>query len=103
MMPSRKFAVLKTLDYISISLAAYELRLHAVYTKMMSDSMKTIDLNLSDYTLAQKLQLLETRFDSPEWHDAVLKDRQKAYDADKLTSSDWQQAKKRIKKNLACE
>ncbi len=74
--------------------------------------MKTIDLNLSDYTLAQKLQLLETLwdditrgggFDSPEWHDAVLKDRQKAYDANKLTSSDWQQAKKRIKKNLACE
>ncbi|HNS08589.1 MAG TPA: addiction module protein [Candidatus Ozemobacteraceae bacterium] len=74
--------------------------------------MKTIDLNLSDYTLAQKLQLLETlwdditragSFDSPEWHDAVLKDRQKAYDTDKLTSSDWQQAKKRIKKNLACE
>ncbi len=69
--------------------------------------MKTIDLNLSDYTLAQKLQLLETlwddiaregSFDSPEWHGAVLKDRQKAYDANKLTSSDWQQAKKRIKK-----
>ncbi len=74
--------------------------------------MKTIDLNLSDYTLAQKLQLLETLwddiaredcFDSPEWHGAVLKDRQKAYDANKLTSSEWQQAKKRIKKNLACE
>ncbi len=74
--------------------------------------MKTIDLNLSDYTLAQKLQLLETlwddiaregSFDSPEWHGAGLKDRQKAYDANKLTSSDWQQARKRIKKNLACE
>ena len=74
--------------------------------------MKTIDLNLSDYTLAQKLQLLETlwddicregNLDSPEWHDSVLKDRQKAYDEGRITASDWQQAKKRIKKNLSCE
>lgn len=74
--------------------------------------MKTIDLNLSDFTLAQKLQLLETlwddiardgNIDSPEWHDSVLKDRQKAYDEDKITATDLQKAKKRIKKNLSCE
>jgi len=74
--------------------------------------MKTIDLNLSTFTLAQKLQLLETlwddicregNLDSPEWHDSVLKDRQKAYDEGRITASDWQQAKKRIKKNLSCE
>ncbi|PKL45362.1 MAG: acyl-protein synthetase [Candidatus Riflebacteria bacterium HGW-Riflebacteria-2] len=74
--------------------------------------MKTIDLNLSSFTLAQKLQLLETlwddicregNIDSPEWHDSVLKDRQKAYNEGKIATSDWQQAKKRIKKNLSCE
>jgi len=74
--------------------------------------MKTIDLDLSTFTLAQKLQLLETlwddicrevNIDSPEWHDFVLKDRQKAYKEGKIAASDWQQAKKRIKKNLSCK
>ncbi len=74
--------------------------------------MKTIDLNLSDFTLAQKLQLLETLWDdivrcgdidSPEWHEDILKDRQAAYDSEKISASDWQQAKKRIKKKISCE
>lgn len=41
--------------------------------------------------------------DPPEWHGSVLKDRQKACNEGKIAASDWQQAKKTIKKNLGCE
>jgi hypothetical protein len=42
----------------------------------------------------------EKRLESPAWHGAVLKEREAAYVADKLAASNWEQAKKRIKKNL---
>ena len=57
--------------------------------------MEKVKLPLSELTYAQKLDLLETiwtdlakdenRFESPDWHEAVLKDREEALAAGKLT------------------
>jgi len=73
--------------------------------------MKRVDLPLSRLSLAQKLELMETlwadltrdekKLESPPWHETVLRDREEAYAAGKLTVSDWEQAKKRIKKKLS--
>jgi putative addiction module component (TIGR02574 family) len=73
--------------------------------------MKRVDLSLSDLSFAQKLHLMETlwadlirdekKLKSPDWHEAVLKDRQEAFAAGKVTVSDWEQAKKRIKKKVS--
>jgi hypothetical protein len=38
---------------------------------------------------------------SPPWHEAVLKDREEAFVVGKVTVSDWEQAKKRIKKKIS--
>jgi putative addiction module component (TIGR02574 family) len=75
--------------------------------------MERIDLPLSDLTLSQKLDLMEaiwddlTRHDqsleSPHWHKQVLEDREKALAAGKTRASDWEKAKKRIRKNVSCE
>lgn len=75
--------------------------------------MKTIDLNLANFSFAQKLKLFETLWDeiakeegnysSPEWHEPILKDRQSSYETGKDSPSDWNEARKRIKKNLSCE
>jgi len=75
--------------------------------------MKKIDLPLSQFTQAQKLDLMESIWDdltrdektleSPAWHEAVLKDREKALAEGKATASDWEEAKDRIKKNVSCE
>jgi len=73
--------------------------------------MKRVDLPLSKFSVAQKLDLMEAlwadltrdekKFKSPAWHETVLKDREKAFMAGKLTVSDWEQAKKRIKKKVS--
>jgi hypothetical protein len=68
--------------------------------------MKGVDLPLSKLTLAQKLELMEAlwadlRLESPAWHETVLRDREEAYAAGKITVSDWEQAKKRIRKKDA--
>jgi hypothetical protein len=73
--------------------------------------MKKIDLPLSQLSLAQKLALMETLWadltrdektlKSPAWHGTVLKDREETFAAGKETASDWEQAKKRIKKNVS--
>ncbi len=73
--------------------------------------MKRVDLPLSRLTLAQKLDLMETlwadltrdeeKLESPAWHKAILEDREKALRAGKVTISDWEQAKKRIKKKVS--
>ncbi|OIP65890.1 MAG: acyl-protein synthetase [Nitrospirae bacterium CG_4_9_14_3_um_filter_53_35] len=73
--------------------------------------MKRIDLPISKLSLAQKLDLMEklwselTRDDkkmkSPAWHEAILKDREQAFTAGKVTASDWEQSKKRIKKKIS--
>ncbi|MBI2265379.1 MAG: addiction module protein [Armatimonadetes bacterium] len=69
--------------------------------------MERANLPLSHLSFAQKLDLMETlwadlsqdegKLKSPEWHEAVLKDRQEAFAAGKAVISDWEQAKKKIK------
>jgi len=73
--------------------------------------MKRVDLPLSKFSVAQKLDLMEAlwadltrdekKFKSPGWHETVLKDREEAFMAGKVTVSDWEQAKKRIKKKVS--
>jgi hypothetical protein len=73
--------------------------------------MKRVDLSLSQFSFAQKLELMETlwadltrdekQLKSPAWHETVLKDREEAFAAGKVTVSDWEQAKKRIKKKIS--
>ncbi len=52
-------------------------------------------------TLWADLARDEKKLESPAWHGAVLKERGAAYAAGKLTASDWEQAKKRIKKKVS--
>jgi len=73
--------------------------------------MKRVDLPLSHLSLAQKLDLMETlwaelsrddtKLESPEWHKSVLENREKAFKDGKVTTSDWEQAKKRIRKRVS--
>jgi len=73
--------------------------------------MKRVDLTLSEFSFAQKLELMETlwadltrdekQLKSPPWHETVLKDREEAFAAGKVSVSDWEQAKKRIKKKVS--
>jgi hypothetical protein len=73
--------------------------------------MKRVDLPLSKLSVAQKLDLMETlwtdlirdekKVKSPAWHEAVLKDREEAYAARKVSISDWEQAKKRIRRKVS--
>ncbi len=73
--------------------------------------MKRVDLPLSKLSVAQKLDLMETlwadltrdgkKLKSPAWHETILKDREEAYEAGKVAVSDWEQAKKRIKKKVS--
>ena len=72
--------------------------------------MEKIVLPLTKYSHAQKLELLETiwadlagdeeRFESPDWHEFVLKDREKALKNGKVKISEWGEAKERIKRNV---
>ncbi|MEA3334101.1 MAG: addiction module protein [Pseudomonadota bacterium] len=74
--------------------------------------MEKIELPLEEFTVAQKLGLLEAiwtnladdedRFESPAWHEAVIEDRKMALKAGKITVSDWQEAKNRIRKKVSC-
>ena len=73
--------------------------------------MKIVDLPISKLSFAEKLKLMETlwadltrdekKFKSPAWHETVLKDREGAYVAGKITVSDWEQAKKRVRKKVS--
>ncbi|MDY0041320.1 MAG: addiction module protein [Desulforhabdus sp.] len=75
--------------------------------------MERVDLPLSKLTVAQKVALMEALWDdlarhektldSPDWHEEVLKDREKAIAAGKASFSDWKEAKERIKGNVSCE
>lgn len=72
--------------------------------------MKKAALPLSRLSFARKLDLMETlwadlvkdekKLASPTWHGAVLKEREEAYAAGKLTVTDWEQAKKQIKRKV---
>ena len=74
--------------------------------------MERIDLSLSEFTFAQKLGLMEDvwddltmdekRLESPAWHKTVIEDRKRALAAGKITTSDWEEAKNRIRKNVSC-
>ena len=73
--------------------------------------MKRVDLTLSELSFAEKLNLMEglwadltrdeAKLKSPAWHETVLKDREEAFAAGKVSVSDWEQAKKRIKKKVS--
>ena len=73
--------------------------------------MKRVDLPLSKLSLAQKLDLMEIlwadltrnekQFKSPAWHESVLRDREKAFTAGRVTVSDWAKAKERIRKKVS--
>ena len=73
--------------------------------------MKRVDLTLSELSFTEKLNLMEAlwadlsrdekKLKSPAWHETVLKDREEAFMAGKVTVSDWEQAKKRIKKKVS--
>jgi len=75
------------------------------------NAVKKVELPVSRLSLAQKLDLMETlwadltrgeeKLESPAWHGAILKDREKALKAGRVTVSDWEQAKKRIKKKVS--
>lgn len=73
--------------------------------------MKRVDLPLSQLTFSEKLDLLETiwadlsreedKLESPAWHKEVLEDRDSAYAAGKVSVSNWEKAKERIRKNVS--
>ena len=73
--------------------------------------MKRVGLTLSELSFTEKLNLMESlwadltrdekKLKSPAWHEGVLKDREEAYESGKVTVSDWEQAKKRIKKKVS--
>lgn len=73
--------------------------------------MERIELSLSQLTLAQKIDLMETIWDdltkderileSPAWHEEILKDREKALITGQATVSDWEEAKERIQRNVS--
>ncbi len=75
--------------------------------------METVDIRLSNLSFAQKLNLMEAiwddltkkekTFESPAWHEDVLEKINKALASGKVAVSDWDEAKKRIRKNVVCE
>jgi len=73
--------------------------------------MKRADLSISKLSFAEKLELMETlwadltrderKLKSPAWHETVLRDREEVYAVGKIIASDWEQAKKRIRKKVS--
>ena len=76
-------------------------------------TVERVDLPLAKLPLAQKLDLMEAiwndlvkdekSLESPRWHEDILKDREKALAADKVTVSNWEEAKERIRRNTSCK
>ena len=74
--------------------------------------MERINLPLSEFIFAQKLCLVEDvwgdlamdeeRLYSPDWHKTVIEDRKRTLAAGKITTSDWEEVKNRIRKNISC-
>jgi len=52
-------------------------------------------------TLWAELSRDEKNLESPAWHKTVLEDRKEAFKTGKVSASDWEQAKKRIRKNVS--
>lgn len=73
--------------------------------------MSRFDFPIEQLSFPQKLDLMEMlwadmaanekKLESPGWHEGVLNDRAAALGAGKLTVSDWEAAKERIKKSVA--
>jgi putative addiction module component (TIGR02574 family) len=71
------------------------------------NAVERVDLPISDLSLAQKLDLMEAlwadlsrddkNLESPAWHREVLEDRLKAFEAGKISASDWEEAKRRLR------
>ena len=67
-----------------------------------------IELPLSTMSVDEKVQLLEQVWDnlchqsgevrSPEWHSAILKDRQRQIENVEMSISPWSEAKERLRK-----
>lgn len=73
--------------------------------------MNRIDVPIAQLSFTQKLDLMEMLWadmagndkylESPAWHGAILNDREAALNSGKVTVSNWEEAKERIKKNVA--
>ncbi len=73
--------------------------------------MNRFELPIAQLSFTQKLDLMEMlwadmivnekKMEFPAWHEAVLNDREAALDAGKITVSNWEEAKERIKKNVS--
>ena len=73
--------------------------------------MQTIEnIVLSDYSIPQKINLMERlwddltcdeeKFKSPQWHGTELKKREQDLKNGEINLSNWEDAKIRIRKNL---
>ncbi len=73
--------------------------------------MQTIEnISLSEYTIPEKISLMEKLWDSfsydeenyesPQWHKDELLKREEALQVGEIKISNWQDAKKRIKRNV---
>ncbi len=75
--------------------------------------MERVELPLAEYSFEQKLDLMEALWDdlvkndtilkSPDWHGEILKERAQALTSGRVKVSDWEDAKKRIRRNVSCE
>ena len=67
-----------------------------------------IELSLNAMTIGEKVQLLEQVWDnlcqqsgdvrSPEWHSAILQERQRQIENGTMAVSSWSEAKERLQK-----
>ncbi|MHB9029539.1 MAG: addiction module protein [Candidatus Latescibacterota bacterium] len=73
--------------------------------------MKRDNWEISQLTLPQKLDLLEAiwenlsqdenTLESPDWHEKILRDREKAVSDGRAAISDWEEAKERIRRKVS--
>jgi hypothetical protein len=73
--------------------------------------MNRFEVPIAQLTFTQKLDLMEMlwadmagnekNLESPAWHAAILGERETALQTGEITVSNWEEAKERIKKNVA--
>jgi putative addiction module component (TIGR02574 family) len=73
--------------------------------------MNRFEVPIAQLSFTEKLDLMEMLWadmagnekslESPAWHEAILSDRDAALQAGTITVSNWEEAKERIKKNVA--
>jgi len=74
--------------------------------------MEILNIPLSQMTFTAKFNLMEEIWDdisikenaikSPSWHNEILEDRENALLSGNAKISNWEEAKNRIKRNVAC-